>query len=86
MGHTDIYSYIYDIILSFDFTKARVIKFQAYNTKNVYSIREKQLVYSIIPQIGNIQILELGHVTDDVILQQIGANCGGLIKLRYWFN
>ena len=81
MGHTDIYSSIYDIILSFDHSKAQVLKLQAYSNKNVYSIREKQLLYSIIPQLRYVQVLELGHAADDVILQQIGATCSSLKKL-----
>ena len=82
MGHTDMYSSIYDIILSFDTSKALSLKLHPYSNKNVYSVREKQLLYSIIPQLKHLQVLELGYAADDLILQQLGVTCSTLRKLK----
>ena len=81
MSHTDIYSSILSILLSFKTSKAQVLKLSAYSTKNVYSFREKQLVYGLIPQLVKAQVLDLGHAVDDNILQEIGRSCSIIRRL-----
>ena len=81
MSHTDIYSSIFDILLSFSTSSTQVFRLTAYSTKNVYSFREKQLVYGLIPQLSSVQVMDLGHAVDDNILQQVGRSCSCMRKL-----